>query len=134
MGRIATLPGAMAVVRCPSLPAAINTEKGEDKRGGRKRKKGNLGGRFFFLRKRGTNRGAKFWRRTENRGGRTENRGESLFERRGARAKQKKKEEKGEMRVKEQDRRGRRRATVAPPSAPPSLLPATTDSTIIVQK
>jgi len=35
MGRIATLPGAMAVVRCPSLPAAINTEKGEDKeRGG----------------------------------------------------------------------------------------------------
>jgi hypothetical protein len=31
MGRIATLPYAMAVVRCPSLPAAINTEKGEDK-------------------------------------------------------------------------------------------------------
>jgi hypothetical protein len=24
----------MEVVRCPSLPAAINTEKGEDKRGG----------------------------------------------------------------------------------------------------
>jgi hypothetical protein len=31
MGRIATLPCTMAVVRCPSLPAAINTEKGEDK-------------------------------------------------------------------------------------------------------
>jgi hypothetical protein len=34
MGRIATLPCTMAVVRCPSLPAAINTEKGEDKEGG----------------------------------------------------------------------------------------------------
>jgi len=34
MGRITTLPCAMEVVRCPSLPAAINTEKGEDKRGG----------------------------------------------------------------------------------------------------
>jgi len=33
MGRIATLPCTMAVVRCPSLPAAINTEKGEDKEG-----------------------------------------------------------------------------------------------------
>jgi hypothetical protein len=42
----------MAVVRCPSLPAAINTEKGEDKRGGgrtenrgdqRKKKKENEG-------------------------------------------------------------------------------------------
>jgi hypothetical protein len=74
----------MAVVRCPSLPAAINTEEG-----------------------------------------RREKEGESLFERKGARAKQKKKEEKGERRVKEQDRRGRRRATVAPPPAPPSFLPAT---------
>jgi hypothetical protein len=46
MGRIATLPGAMAVVRCPSLPAAINTEKGEDKGEGEKKgKKGNGGGR-----------------------------------------------------------------------------------------
>jgi len=32
MGRVATLPCAMAVVRCPSLPAAINTKKGEDKK------------------------------------------------------------------------------------------------------
>jgi hypothetical protein len=50
MGRIATLPCTMAVVRCPSLPAAINTEKGEDKKGRE------------FLRKRGTNRGGNFGR------------------------------------------------------------------------
>jgi hypothetical protein len=68
MGRIATLPGAMAVVRCPSLPAAINTEKGEDKERGGEQKRG---GRVYL--------------------------------RGGARAKQKKKEEKGERRVKEQD-------------------------------
>jgi hypothetical protein len=66
--------------------------------------------------------------------GRTENSGESLFERRGARAKQKKKEEKGERRVKGQDRRGRRRAIVAPPPAPPSFLPATTYRTAIAEK
>jgi len=29
----------MTVVRCPSLPIAINTEKGENKKKGRKRKK-----------------------------------------------------------------------------------------------
>jgi hypothetical protein len=39
MGRVATLPCAMTVVRCPSLPIAINTEKGENKKKGRKRKK-----------------------------------------------------------------------------------------------
>jgi hypothetical protein len=43
----------MAVVRCPSLPAAINTEKGEDKGEGEKKgKKGNGGGRRFFEKER----------------------------------------------------------------------------------
>jgi len=38
MGSIATLPCAIAVVRCPSLHAAINTEKAEEKRGGGEQK------------------------------------------------------------------------------------------------
>jgi len=42
----------MTVVRCPSLPIAINTEKGENKKKGRKRKKKKT-------------RGQKFWRMRE---------------------------------------------------------------------
>jgi hypothetical protein len=49
---------------------------------------------------------------------------------RGEAFKKKREEQKEtERRVKEQDRRGRRRATVAPLPAPPPFLPATTDRT-----
>jgi len=40
MGKITTLPCAMAEVSCPSLPAAINTEMREDKRGEGEHKRG----------------------------------------------------------------------------------------------
>ena len=80
------------------------------------------GGRFF-LRKRGTNRGAKFWRRTENRGGRTENRGEFIWEERSSG----KTEEKGREGGKESEKARPKReekshhctstsASIAPPS------------------
>ena len=69
----------MAVVRCPSLPAAINTEKGEEKEGGDdffEKERNKEGGKNFGEREKGSDREESRQKRGEEETLKNRNRGE----------------------------------------------------------